>query len=696
MSNRVLKRLQGSNDLEKLDGQSETEDEAPAIPSAEARKNKQLAANRFELLTVMLDHSLSDTEAKEDDDRENEPCYSCGVTAAADKPEGQAAGAIEATGDGTRGKLEKQDSTHSTDSLKRRKKKKKKKKQLQSQHSQDCLDPGEDEVTASVQEVNKILGEPECLPAASSFALTAGSLSHAQKSLLNVDPRNLNAENEMKRIFGSKVVQAEQIKKRGRSRAHGRSTLLVPGKNWSHIGKPGISMNLLETKGDTYFFTFEHSKTYQAVQFQFLDAVETFNPDTIVALLNLHPYHVDALIQFSDICKMGEDFQMAAELIERALYCLESCFHALFNVTQGNCRLDYRRNENRSLFLALFKHLSFVGQRGCSRTALEFCKLLLGLDPEGDPLCVTLMLDYYAVRAEQYEYLVRMYQEWDAARNLSHLPNFAFSVPLAMFHMTQAGSSTVTTMAEADRLLQEALLMFPGALMPLLDKCGIQADSEVIKHTYFGAVAQSEQPTALKQLVSLYVGRNYVLWKEPEVISWLERNVKETIKRISNNDSAVKSYQEKRKKLYQGLPRNIARHILLSNIKEANVTIPQDLANAPIFGFDPLPPADAIVSYTRPSRSQQSGDHGVVGAFFRSLLPSFNLPADAVGIQVNDPAAEHPRGAEGAAARAVDASDLRRSVTSLLDAMRDLLNNIHLTSDVPNDGDVDSDDEREE
>lgn len=49
--------------------------------------------------------------------------------------------------------------------------------------------------------------------------------------------------------------------------------------------------------------------------------------------------------------------------------------------------------------------------------------------------------------------------------------------------------------------------------------------------------------------------------------------------------------------------------------------------------------------------------------------------------------------AEGAvAARA----DLTRSVTSLLDAMRDLLSNIHLQPDVPNDADVDEDSEDQE
>lgn len=34
-------------------------------------------------------------------------------------------------------------------------------------------------------------------------------------------------------------------------------------------------------------------------------------------------------------------------LLERALYCFESSFHTLFNVTHGNCRLNYSIAENR-------------------------------------------------------------------------------------------------------------------------------------------------------------------------------------------------------------------------------------------------------------------------------------------------------------------------------------------------------------
>ena len=64
-------------------------------------------------------------------------------------------------------------------------------------------------------------------------------------------------------------------------------------------------------------------------------------------LLNEHPFHVDSMLQLSDICKMGEDSQMATELVERTLFVMEASFHTMFSLTSGTSRLDYRRQENR-------------------------------------------------------------------------------------------------------------------------------------------------------------------------------------------------------------------------------------------------------------------------------------------------------------------------------------------------------------
>lgn len=44
----------------------------------------------------------------------------------------------------------------------------------------------------------------------------------------------------------------------------------------------------------------------------------------------------------------------------------------------------------------------------------------------------------------------------------------------------------------ADTMMQRALIMFPGLLVPLLDKCNIQPDPVVASHQFFGPAAQTK------------------------------------------------------------------------------------------------------------------------------------------------------------------------------------------------------------
>jgi len=53
----------------------------------------------------------------------------------------------------------------------------------------------------------------------------------------------------------------------------------------------------------------------------------------------------------------------------------------------------------------LIKYIDFLGRKGCNKTASEFCKFLLCLDPESDPFGTLLRIDYYAIRAKNYEFL---------------------------------------------------------------------------------------------------------------------------------------------------------------------------------------------------------------------------------------------------------------------------------------------------
>ena len=53
------------------------------------------------------------------------------------------------------------------------------------------------------------------------------------------------------------------------------------------------------------------------------------------------------------------------------------------------------------------------------------------------------------------------------------------------------------------------------------------------------------EPPALTQLVSLFVTRNYALWKEAEVAKWLESNVREVLRKATDEEDVHQQNKEK-------------------------------------------------------------------------------------------------------------------------------------------------------
>jgi hypothetical protein len=542
---------------------------------------------------------------------------------------------------------------------KKKRRKKKSGKKIDVRSSEDNLDL--DEVEASVRWVESTLG-PAPSEAQQGTSADTGQDTLAQ-NLLRVENRFLNPEHEMKRIFGSRVVQSEinrARKQRGNRTFQRGSNLVTPKPSWP-TPRTGLSMRSLESDEEGNWFTWDHSPQYQAIQLEFLTAVESMDHRRIMSILNNNPMHIDSMLQLSEICKMGEDSAMAAELIERTLYVLESSFHFSFSLANSNCHLDYKRQENRPFFLALFRHISFVSARACYRTSLELTKILLNLDPKEDPMAGILMVDFFALRSRENQWLRDFYMTLEKKRNLNQLPNLVYSFALATYQLSLTDDKLQDT---ADQLLQDALISFPDVLLPLLDKCSIDVPMHVSTNSYF--MDTRATPPALATLCSLYVHRTYHCWKEPEVLPWLEGNCTAVISLIDNKVEKVMESIEHRRIRYQGLPRNIHRHVIMSEFPSVVSALPGNLARAPATSWDPLPPADSINTYTAPPRQQTVlDDPSSLRLFFRSLLPNFNpeepLPAPGEG----------PAGAEGGV-------DLRNSVQSLVGALRELLGNIEV------------------
>lgn len=67
----------------------------------------------------------------------------------------------------------------------------------------------------------------------------------------------------------------------------------------------------------------------------------------------------------------------------------------------------------------------------------------------------------------------------------------------------------------------------------------------------------------------MYVTRSYHIWKEVQLLPWLERNVQIVLDRVDAKDPMVKNMEIMRNTLYNAKPPlNIHRHLLLSDMSD--------------------------------------------------------------------------------------------------------------------------------
>jgi len=487
-----------------------------------------------------------------------------------------------------------------------------------------------EDIDKTIQEINEKFGK-----LTSSNENSKPKIDNQEIKLFTCQYKMFDETYETSKIFGSRIANEDRRKNK---RSYKRNGLVIPKENWPIFDRIGLDMELTETKDDgSLMFKFTHSTKYQEIQRMFLDCVASYNPNNIAELLRRYPYHVDSLIQLSEVFKHSGDIPMAANFIERAVYTFDRSMHPRFNVTTGLCRLDYKYIENRSFFIALFKHIQYLGRKGCWRTAFEFCKLLLGLDHKEDSLGALLFIDYYALMSKEYHWLIDFYEYFKESKGLSLLPNFAYSIALAKWHIEKENGQK--DYPDSTNKMIQAIIFYPYIIPILYKKCGI-TDNSVKKHSYFQRVVgdniESEGNTGLKLLLDLYIERAWSAWKEDDILEWLKETVKEAFILIKNKDPILEQAENVRQTKYVKTPRNIYRHILLSDIKEVTASIPPEYTpNGGINMFDPLPPEDGVNIYND-QRSLEYQRNSILEAFIRSLLPSSSPESSAFRRRDND------------------------------------------------------------
>ncbi|KAK4427508.1 Transcription factor 25 [Sesamum alatum] len=419
---------------------------------------------------------------------------------------------------------------------------------------------------------------------------------HCNSSILQVDPKFLSAENELRRIFGSRVVKSHergQLSVNSRPIRGGRrgnhilkkTVLVSPSQHWPRWDG-SLSMELLESKEGVHYFRYIHSSSYAQAQRAFEAAKAIHDLNGIASILLNHPYHIDSLITLADYFKFTGEHQMSADAIAKCLYAMECAWHPLF-APSPNRQLKYIHDTNKPFFSSLFTHMKNMDRRGCHRSALEICKFLLSLDSD-DPMGAMLSIDYYALRAEEYAWLEQFAEEYRSDNSLWLFPNFSYSLAVCRFYLEQRELSNnremVIRKAASRDLMKQALMLHPSVLKKLVVKVPLKDRiwTTLLGNSFF----QSEETgsPSLDHLIAIYVERSYIIWRLPDLQKLLSESALSVIEMLKEKGSDAKDWACVRKEAFPS-EKNEYAHLLVSDFSDSMPTMPPD--NLQDFMVDP-------------------------------------------------------------------------------------------------------------
>jgi hypothetical protein len=353
------------------------------------------------------------------------------------------------------------------------------------------------------------------------------SQPQTQKDVFRIEPKNLNILNEMKRMFGSKLIDEELGRQRQKFKSkRQRNYLLVePQPNWPRVTSTGISFKSVQTKNGLTYYQVVWSDSYKKTQQLYNSCVRLNDLNGLSQLLVETPYHVDTLLQLSEVLKETGEYQQAEDLVQRALFCIEEGWQGSFFPGRSPSRLIFTDcEENKGVFLALFRWLQLTGRKACHRTALEIAKLIMWMD-RSDPLGILLCLDFHALMSRQYAYFVEVCDELEkTSPQLRNLCNVVFSLALAKFYL----ASTPEEIEVSKQHLLTASFQYPALVTILCDKLGLKIPFP----PYFSSTNASETETPF---YTLFVEKNSCLWSPAKVQQWLKETLLQAVE-MSNND----------------------------------------------------------------------------------------------------------------------------------------------------------------
>lgn len=343
------------------------------------------------------------------------------------------------------------------------------------------------------------------------------------------------------------------------------------------------------------YFNFEKVNSVQervANSRFYASVVMTPDPESLMQLLQQHPYHVETLLQVAMvILREGNNKATSNALVEKCLFVfdrsLDKSFHELlWEGKTGLMKLPYERFMNRQFYLCIFRIISGLGERHTFFTALNYCKLLLSLSPAEDPIGVRFFIDHYAILSEEYQYLVdfvdsplcQTYKQW-------FTPGLAFSKVLALLHLNKT--------SEARAALKEAFLAHPYCALQMLAVIGLATKPPV-------KVSEVYKDDSVVVASETYLIRAGMLWKDQAHKQFVHEELMElfSFKREGVKSSWLSKWLGSKEPPSTDIPVNLVRFAILSGENRVLAKIPEKIfSRDDVLEYDVIPPVDETSNY---------------------------------------------------------------------------------------------------
>ncbi|EPQ62840.1 Bgt-1437 [Blumeria graminis f. sp. tritici] len=513
--------------------------------------------------------------------------------------------------------------TKSTPSSKRPRKVKKRSKKAAKSDANVVDRVNANDIERVLKELNIKTSVDNCTQALETSLVQ--DINEKKCAIFGIQSKHLKVANETRKLFGKAasvskddasgtVRQVRRRRQRGQDHPIDLETILrgyhAPGKGLSELtlrrnffiqgkkewpaGTSGrLTMEIVDDQASdgTIEFRYVHSQSYQEVQNTFHHYTEIGDPQNLIELLVREPDHISLLMQVSKIAQSQGDHALASDLLERALFYMGRATTTYFHtkLSQGKARLDFKRPENRELWLAGYQYIKSLMMKGTYKTALEWSKLIFNLDPVGDDYCMRLLIHNLALRAHESNWLLDLYDlfqdQW-----------YANDGPLTTTPSLALAALQLRDQVKARKLLTESMTVIPWLFARLFSELNLDLPPSI-----WG----NEPNTAAEILFTdLYISQTRDLWDTPEVTSIL-MEIGHSIKR-DNHDTE--------KRFSQPLGLDVARFVYLDNSPGLMALVPGNLLHRrDNSDSDPLPPVENLISY-EPQRLALTGQYRNVDA----------------------------------------------------------------------------------